>query len=98
MPELTNFVKELALLLSCVSGVFTTYIALKKMTHENSKDDNAQIRGDRDYYHELLRKTEKEYGEELEENKHLREEITDLKIQITKLKRKIAELKKEIKQ
>lgn len=79
MQNIANIIRELALLISALTAGLTAWNALKKLKHDNTKDDMAELRSDRDLYRERWLESEKGYDELNAENEELRKEIRKLK-------------------
>lgn len=78
MQYWANIIRELALLISAVTAGITAWNALKKLNHDNSKDDLAQLRADRDLYRQRWLESEKGYDELSAENEKLQRKIKRL--------------------
>ena len=79
MQNIANIIRELALLISTLTAGLTAWNALKKLKHDNTKDDMAELRSDRDLYRQRWLESEKGYDELNAENEELRKEIRKLK-------------------
>lgn len=79
MQNIANIIRELALLISALTAGLTAWNALKKLKHDNTKDDMAELRSDRDLYRERWLESEKGYDELNAENEELKKEIRKLK-------------------
>lgn len=79
MQNIANIIRELALLISALTAGLTAWNALKKLKHDNTKDDMAELRSDRDLYRERWLESEKGYDELNAENEELSKEIRKLK-------------------
>lgn len=79
MQNIANIIRELALLISALTAGLTAWNALKKLKHDNTKDDMAELRSDRDLYRQRWLESEKGYDELNAENEELRKEIRKLK-------------------
>lgn len=79
MQNIANIIRELALLISALTAGLTAWNALKKLKHDNTKDDMAELRSDRDLYRKRWLESEKGYDELNAENEELRKEIRKLK-------------------
>lgn len=79
MQNIANIIRELALLISALTAGLTAWNALKKLKHDNTKDDMAELRSDRDLYRQRWLKSEKGYDELNAENEELKKEIRKLK-------------------
>lgn len=79
MQNIANIIRELALLISALTAGLTAWNALKKLKHDNTKDDMAELRSDRDLYRQRWLESEKEYDDLNAENEELRKEIRKLK-------------------
>ena len=79
MQNIANIIRELALLISALTAGLTAWNALKKLKHDNAKDDMAELRSDRDLYRQRWLESEKGYDELNAENEELRKEIRKLK-------------------
>lgn len=75
MQNIANIIRELALLISALTAGLTAWNALKKLKHDNTKDDMAELRSDRDLYRERWLESEKGYDELNAENEELKKEI-----------------------
>lgn len=78
MQDWANLIRELALLISSFTAGITAYRALKKLKHDNSKDDKEELRADRDLYRQRWLESEKGYDELDAENDKLRKKIKRL--------------------
>lgn len=78
MQNIANIIRELALLISTLTAGLTAWNALKKLKHDNTKDDMAELRSDRDLYRERWLESEKGYDELDAENEKLRRKIKRL--------------------
>lgn len=78
MQDWANIIRELALLISSLTAGITAYNALKKLKHDNSKDDKAELRADRDLYRQRWLESEKGFNELDAENEKLRRKIKRL--------------------
>ena len=79
MQNIANIIRELALLISALTAGVTAWNALKKLKHDNTKDDMAELRSDRDLYRQRWLESEKGYDDLNAENEELRKEIRKLK-------------------
>lgn len=79
MQNIANIIRELALLISALTAGLTAWNALKKLKHDNTKDDMAELRSDRDLYRQRWLESEKGYDKLNAENEELRKEIRKLK-------------------
>lgn len=79
MQNIANIIRELALLISALTAGLTAWNALKKLKHDNTKDDMAELRSDRDLYRQRWLESEKGYDDLNAENEELRKEIRKLK-------------------
>jgi cell division protein FtsB len=79
VQNIANIIRELALLISALTAGLTAWNALKKLKHDNTKDDMAELRSDRDLYRQRWLESEKEYDDLNAENEELRKEIRKLK-------------------
>jgi cell division protein FtsB len=73
-----NIIRELALLISALTAGLTAWNALKKLKHDNTKNDMAELRSDRDLYRERWLESEKGYDELSAENEKLQRKIKRL--------------------
>ena len=78
MQDWANIIRELALLISSLTAGITAYNALKKLKHDNSKDDKEELREDRDLYRQRWLESEKGYDELDAENDKLRKKLKRL--------------------
>lgn len=78
MQNIANIIRELALLISALTAGLTAWNALKKLKHDNTKDDMAELRSDRDLYRQRWLESEKGYDELNAENEELRRKIKRL--------------------
>ncbi|WP_416038322.1 hypothetical protein ACM28P_01220 [Lactobacillus crispatus] len=78
MQNIANIIRELALLISALTAGLTAWNALKKLKHDNTKDDMAELRSDRDLYRQRWLKSEKGYDELSAENERLQRKIKRL--------------------
>lgn len=78
MQNIANIIRELALLISALTAGLTAWNALKKLKHDNTKDDIAELRSDRDLYRQRWLKSEKGYDELSAENERLQRKIKRL--------------------
>ncbi len=78
MQNIANIIRELALLISALTAGLTAWNALKKLKHDNTKDDMAELRSDRDLYRQRWLKSEKGYDELSAENEKLQRKIKRL--------------------
>ena len=78
MQNIANIIRELALLISALNAGLTAWNALKKLKHDNTKDDMAELRSDRDLYRQRWLESEKGYDELNAENEKLRRKIKRL--------------------
>lgn len=81
MQDWANFIREMALLISAFTAGLTAWNALKKLKHDNTKDDQDQLRADRDLYRQRWLESEKGYDELNEENEKLKRKIKRLERQ-----------------
>lgn len=78
MQNIANIIRELALLISALTAGLTAWNALKKLKHDNTKDDMAELRSDRDLYRQRWLESEKGYDELSAENEKLQRKIKRL--------------------
>lgn len=78
MQNIANIIRELALLISALTAGLTAWNALKKLKHDNTKDNMAELRSDRDLYRQRWLKSEKGYDELSAENERLQRKIKRL--------------------
>lgn len=87
MQNIANIIRELALLISAVTAGITAWNALKKLKHDNTKEDQDQLRADRDLYRHRWLESEQGYDELKAENEKLEKSNKNLKRKIEKLER-----------
>lgn len=85
MQNIANIIRELALLISALTAGVTAWNALKKLKHDNAKDDQDQLRADRDLYRQRWIESEKGYDELKAENEKLEKSNRNLKKKIERL-------------
>lgn len=85
MQNIANIIRELALLISALTAGITAWNALKKLKHDNTKDDQDQLRADRDLYRQRWLESEKGYDELKAENEKLEKSNKNLKRKIERL-------------
>ena len=78
MQDWANIIRELALLISSFTAGLTAWNALKKLKHDNGKDDKEELREDRDLYRKRWLESEKGFDELGAENERLRKKIRKL--------------------
>lgn len=85
MQNIANIIRELALLISALTAGITAWNALKKLKHDNTKDDQDQLRADRDLYRQRWLESEQGYDELKAENEKLEKSNRNLKKKIERL-------------
>lgn len=88
MQNIANIIRELALLISALTAGITAWNALKKLKHDNTKDDQDQLRADRDLYRQRWLESEQGYDELKAENEKLEKSNRNLKKKVERLGRK----------
>lgn len=78
MQDWANIIRELALLISSITAGLTAWNALKKLKHDNSKDDKEELREDRDLYRRRWLESERGFDELDAENERLKKKIRKL--------------------
>ncbi len=63
MQDWANLIREIALLFSVFVAGLTAWNALRKTSHEVSKDDKEELRADRDLYRNRWLESEKAFDE-----------------------------------
>lgn len=86
MQDWANLIREIALLISGVVAGITAWNALRKLSHDVSKDDKEELRADRDLYRDRWLESEKAFDEIDTENDKLRKKIKRLENKIDSLK------------
>lgn len=86
MQDWANLIREIALLISGVVAGITAWNALRKLSHDVSKDDKEELRADRDLYRNRWLESEKAFDEIDDENNKLRKKIKRLENKIDNLK------------
>lgn len=86
MQDWANLIREIALLISGVVAGITAWNALRKLSHDVSKDDKEELRADRDLYRDRWLESEKAFDEIDAENNKLRKKIKRLENKIDSLK------------
>ena len=86
MQDWANLIREIALLFSGFVAGLTAWNALRKTSHEVSKDDKEELRADRDLYRNRWLESEKAFDEIDDENDKLRKKIKRLENKIDNLK------------
>lgn len=86
MQDWANLIREIALLISGVVAGITAWNALRKLSHDVSKDDKEELRADRDLYRTRWLESEKAFDEIDDENDKLRKKIKRLENKIDNLK------------
>lgn len=86
MQDWANLIREIALLISGVVAGITAWNALRKLSHDVSKDDKEELRADRDLYRNRWLESEKAFDEIDDENDKLRKKIKRLENRIDNLK------------
>ena len=86
MQDWANLIREIALLISGVVAGITAWNALRKLSHDVSKDDKEELRADRDLYRDRWLESEKAFDEIDAENDKLRKKIKRLENKIDNLK------------
>lgn len=88
MQDWANLIREIALLISCVVAGITAWNALRKLSHDVSKDDKEELRADCDLYRNRWLESEKAFDEIDDENDKLRKKIKRLENKIDDFKEK----------
>ena len=86
MQDWANLIREIALLISGVVAGITAWNALRKLSHDVSKDDKEELRAERDLYRNRWLESEKAFDEIDDENDKLRKKIKRLENKIDNLK------------
>lgn len=86
MQDWANLIREVALLISGVVAGITAWNALRKLSHDVSKDDKEELRADRDLYRNRWLESEKAFDEIDDENDKLRKKIKRLENKIDNIK------------
>lgn len=86
MQDWANLIREIALLISGIVAGITAWNALRKLSHDVSKDDKEELRADRDLYRNRWLESEKAFDEIDDENDKLRKKIKRLENKIDNLK------------
>lgn len=86
MQDWADLIREIALLISGVVAGITAWNALRKLSHDVSKDDKEELRADRDLYRNRWLESEKAFDEIDDENDKLRKKIKRLENKIDNLK------------
>lgn len=86
MQDWANLIREVALLISGVVAGITAWNALRKLSHDVSKDDKEELRADRDLYRNRWLESEKAFDEIDDENDKLRKKIKRLENKTDNLK------------
>ena len=86
MQDWANLIREIALLISGVVAGITAWNALRKLSHDVSKDDKEELIADRDLYRNRWLESEKAFDEIDDENDKLRKKIKRLENKIDNLK------------
>ena len=86
MQDWANLIREIALLISGVVAGITAWNALRKLSHDVSKDDKEELRADRDLYRNRWLESEKAFDEIDAENDKLRKKVKRLENKIDSLK------------
>ena len=82
MQDWANLIREIALLFSGFVAGLTAWNALRKASHEVSKDDKEELRADRDLYRNRWLESEKAFDEMDAENDKLRKKVKRLENKI----------------
>ena len=88
MQDWANLIREIALLISGVVAGITAWNALRKLSHDVSKDDKEELRVDRDLYRNRWLASEKAFDEVDAENDKLRKKVKRLENRIDDFKEK----------
>lgn len=88
MQGWANLIREIALLFSVFVAGLTAWNALRKTSHEVSKDDKEELRADRDLYRNRWLESEKAFDEIDAENDKLRKKVKRLENTIDDFKEK----------
>lgn len=88
MQDWANLIREIALLISGVVAGITAWNALRKLSHDVSKDDKEELRADRDLYRNRWLESEKAFDEVDAENDKLRKKVKRLESKIDDFKEK----------
>lgn len=88
MQDWANLIREIALLFSVFVAGLTAWNALRKTSHEVSKDDKEELRADRDLYRNRWLESEKAFDEIDAENGKLRKKVKRLENTIDDFKEK----------
>ena len=88
MQNWANLIHEIALLISGVVAGITAWNALRKLSHDVSKDDKEELRADRDLYRNRWLESEKAFDEIDDENDKLRKKVKRLENKIDDFKEK----------
>ena len=75
MQDWANLIREIALLISGVVAGITAWNALRKLSHDVSKDDKEELRADRDLYRDRWLESEKAFDEIDAANDKLRKKV-----------------------
>lgn len=86
MQDWANLIREIALLFSVFVAGLTAWNALRKTSHEVSKDDKEELRADRDLYRKRWLESEKAFDEIDAENDKLRKKVKRLENKIDDFK------------
>jgi predicted RNase H-like nuclease (RuvC/YqgF family) len=86
VQDWANLIREIALLISGVVAGITAWNALRKLSHDVSKDDKEELRAERDLYRNRWLESEKAFDEIDDENDKLRKKIKRLENKIDNLK------------
>ena len=86
MQDWANLIREIALLFSGFVAGLTAWNALRKASHEVSKDDKEELRADRDLYRNRWLESEKAFDEIDAENDKLRKKVKRLENKIDDFK------------
>ena len=88
MQDWANLIREIALLISGVVAGITAWNALRKLSHDVSKDDKEELRADSDLYRDRWLESEKAFDEIDAENDKLRKKVKRLENKIDDFKEK----------
>jgi predicted RNase H-like nuclease (RuvC/YqgF family) len=88
VQDWANLIREIALLFSVFVAGLTAWNALRKTSHEVSKDDKEELRADRDLYRNRWLESEKAFDEIDAENDKLRKKVKRLENTIDDFKEK----------